>query len=58
LKELSSIKGFEDQGEDMYVLILFDLLLYKYPALNKYAFELLMRYFTRIRTLMETAFNV
>ena len=37
----------------MYICILFDLLLYKYPSLSKGVFELLVRLFARKRTLLE-----
>jgi hypothetical protein len=31
---VASIRGFEEETEDIYICMLFDLLLYKYPALN------------------------
>lgn len=38
--------------------MLFDLLLYKYPLLAKGVFELLVRLFTRKRTLLETLLRI
>ena len=38
--------------------MLFDLLLYKYPLLAKGVFELLVRLFTRKRTLLETLLQI
>jgi len=37
----------------VYICVLFDLLLYKYPSLAKGVFELLVKLFTRKQTLLE-----
>eukprot|EP00347_Sterkiella_histriomuscorum_P021853 403332539 len=58
LNEVASLRGFEEEIEDVYICMLFDLLLYKYPELNQTAFELLVRYFTRRRTMLECLNNV
>lgn len=55
---VANLRGFEEEIEDVYICMLFDLLLYKYPDLNKAAFELLVRYFTRRRTMIECLNNV
>lgn len=47
------MKGFEAEIGDIYLCILFDLMLYKYPELNETAFELLVRYFNRKASLLE-----
>ena len=47
------MKGFEAGTGDIYVVILFDLLLYQYNELNQVAFELLVKYFNRKSTLIE-----
>ena len=47
---LTSAKGFETVNENLYVSILFDILLYRYPELTKRIYSLLVRYFLRKRT--------
>ena len=51
-------KGFESQDEGSYICILFDLLLYRYPALARSVFELLSIYFLRTRTITSGLLNV
>ena len=51
------MKGFEAETGDIYLCILFDLMLYKYPELNETAFELLVRYFNRKASLLEQITN-
>jgi len=53
LEEISMSYNFEKDHQDSYICVLFDLLLYKYPILSKGVFELLVRLFTRKRTLLE-----
>lgn len=53
LDTVASMKGFENEIGDIYICILFDLMLYKYPELNQTAFELLIRYFNRKSSLLE-----
>lgn len=55
---MANLRGFEEEIEDIYICMLFDLLLYKYPELNQTAFDLLVRYFTRRRTLLESLNNL
>ena len=57
-ESLVKTKGFESQNESNYICILFDLLLYRYPALSKLVFELLMIYFLRTRTVTAGLLNV
>ena len=52
------MKGFEGEIGDVYICILFDLMLYNYPELNNAAFELIIRYFNRKATLLECLSNV
>lgn len=52
------MKGFESGTGDVYICILFDLMLYKYPELNQVAFELLVRYFNRKASLLESLCNI
>ena len=47
------MRGFEGEIGDVYICILFDLLLYQYPELNQAAFSLLIRFFNRKATLLE-----
>ena len=58
LEEISSAYNFESDNQDAYICVLFDLLLYKYPALAKGVFELLVRLFTRKRTLLENLMSI
>ena len=53
LEELAMSYNFEKEEQDSYICVLFDLLLYQYPLLSKGVFELLVRLFTRKRTLLE-----
>jgi len=52
------MKGFEKETGDIYICILFDLLLYSYSDLNYSAFELLIRYFNRKSSLLECLSNM
>ena len=52
------MKGFESEIGDIYICVLFDLMLYKYPELNMTAFDLLIRYFNRKATLLEGLSNI
>lgn len=54
LQEMASSTNFESHNPEAYICVLFDLLLYKYPVLSKGVFELLVRLFTRKRTLLES----
>ena len=58
LDTVASMKGFENEIGDIYICILFDLMLYKYPELNQTAFELLIRYFNRKSSLLECLSNI
>jgi len=55
---VASMKGFEQEIGDIYICILFDLMLYKYPELNQTAFELLIRFFNRKSSLLECLSNM
>lgn len=55
---VASMKGFEQEIGDIYICILFDLMLYKYPELNQSAFELLIRFFNRKSSLLECLSNI
>ncbi len=55
---VAGMKGFEAGTGDIYVVILFDLLLYQYNELNQVAFELLVKYFNRKSTLLEALQNI
>jgi hypothetical protein len=48
------MKNFESRNTDVYICVLFDLLLYKYPVLSKGVFELLVRLFARKRIILES----
>lgn len=52
------MKGFESEIGDIYICILFDLMLYKYQELNETAFELLIRFFNRKSSLIECLSNI
>lgn len=52
------MKGFEGEIGDVYICILFDLMLYNYPELNNAAFELIVRFFNRKATLLECLGNI
>lgn len=52
------MKGFESGTGEVYICILFDIMLYKYPELNQAAFELLVRYFNRKASLLESLSNI
>lgn len=52
------MKGFESATGEIYVCILFDLMLYKYPELNMTAFELLISFFNRKASLLEWLTNI
>ena len=56
--EIALSTNFESEGRDAYICVLFDLLLYKYPELAKGVFELLVRLFTRKRTLLENLMRI
>ena len=58
LDTVASMKGFESEIGDIYVCILFDLILYKYPELNYTAFELLIRFFNRKSQLLQSMANI
>jgi hypothetical protein len=58
LDEIAGSYNFEAENRDSYICVLFDLLLYKYPALAKGVFELLVRLFTRKRTLLENLMHI
>lgn len=58
LEQIAGAYNFEADGQDAYICVLFDLLLYKYPLLAKGVFELLVRLFTRKRTLLETLLQI
>lgn len=58
LEDISGSFNFEADDQDAYICVLFDLLLYKYPSLAKGVFELLVRLFTRKRTLLESLMNI
>ena len=58
LNLLAQTYNFESDGQDAYICVLFDLLIYKYPLLAKGVFELLVRLFTRKRTLLENLMNI
>ena len=58
LDEIANSYNFEAENRDSYICTLFDLLLYKYPALAKGVFELLVRLFTRKRTLLENLMGI
>lgn len=53
LTEIALSYNFESHNQEAYICVLFDLLLYKYPSLSKGVFELLVRLFTRKRTILE-----
>lgn len=58
LQMMAQSYNFESTGQDAYICVLFDLLLYKYPALAKGVFELLVRLFTRKRTILENLMTI
>ena len=58
LDTVASMKGFEFEIGDIYICILFDLMLYKYNELNYTAFELLIRFFNRKASLLECLSNI
>ena len=58
LEDISSSFNFEAEDQDAYICVLFDLLLYKYPSLAKGVFELMVRLFTRKRTLLENLMGI
>ena len=59
LEKLANQMNFEaSENEDAYICVLFDLLLYKYPVLAKGVFELMVRLFTRKRTLIENLMKI
>ena len=58
LEDISSSFNFEADDQDAYICVMFDLLLYKYPSLAKGVFELLVRLFTRKRTLLESLMSI
>jgi hypothetical protein len=58
LEQLADSKNFESENEEAYICVLFDLLLYKYPALANRVFELMVRLFTRKRTLIENLMKI
>ena len=58
LEEIAQSYNFELESQDAYICVLFDLLLYKYPVLAKGVFELLVRLFTRKRTLLENLMKI
>jgi hypothetical protein len=58
LEEIALSYNFEAQNQDAYICVLFDLLLYKYPQLAKGVFELLVRLFTRKRTILENLMKI
>lgn len=58
MSALSYQKGFENQDENNYICILFDLLLYRYPHLQNKVVELLSIYFLRTRTIVTSLQNV
>ena len=58
LEEIAQCCNFESENQDAYICVLFDLLLYKYPVLAKGVFELLVRLFTRKRTLLENLMQI
>ena len=58
LEQIAGAYNFESDDQDAYICVLFDLLLYKYPLLAKGVFELLVRLFTRKRTLLETLLQI
>lgn len=55
---VASMKGFEQEIGEIYICILFDLMLYKYPELNQTAFELLIKFFNRKSSLLESLSNI
>lgn len=58
LNTVASMKGFEFEIGEIYICILFDLMLYKYNELNYTAFELLIRFFNRKASLLECLSNI
>jgi hypothetical protein len=58
LDTVASMKGFESEIGDIYICILFDLMLYNYPELNYSAFELLIRFFNRKASLLDCLTNI
>lgn len=58
MEKIAGSYNFEADNQDAYICVLFDLLLYKYPGLAKGIFELLVRLFTRKRTLLETLMQI
>ena len=58
LDTVASMKGFESEIGDIYICILFDLMLYNYPELNYSAFELLIRFFNRKASLLDCLSNI
>ena len=58
LETIALSYNFEAQNQDAYICVLFDLLLYKYPQLAKGVFELLVRLFTRKRTILENLIRI
>jgi hypothetical protein len=55
---VANMKGFEGGTGEIYICILFDLLLYQYNELNQVAFDLLIRFFNRKSTLLEGVQNI
>lgn len=55
---IAEFKNFESNNGDVYVCMLFDLMLYRYPELVKKVFKLLIMYFTRQRTVLEGLNNI
>lgn len=55
---IAQMKGFEAATGEIYICILFDLLLYQYNELNQAAFELLIRYFNRKSSLLDALQNI
>ncbi len=58
LNTVATMKGFEHEIGEIYICILFDLMLYKYNELNYTAFELLIRFFNRKASLLECLQNI
>ena len=52
------MKGFEQEIGEIYICILFDLMLYKYNDLNYSAFELLIKFFNRKASMLECLGNI
>ena len=58
LDTVATMKGFEHEIGEIYICILFDLMLYKYNELNYTAFELLIKFFNRKASLLECLSNI